>query len=100
MGRPLFLSGSSSTAGASRDKSTDDSTGERIPTPDQPLLDGESRHASLGENGRGSLESGSGTLHRRMSSSSSAETTEFERGWGQHQRGYQVLALACALLIS
>ncbi|KAJ1671024.1 hypothetical protein GGF38_001110, partial [Coemansia sp. RSA 25] len=89
MGRPLFLSGSSSTAGASRDKSTDDSTGERIPTPDQPLLDGESRHASLGENGRGSLESGSGTLHRRMSSSSSAETTEFERGWGQHQRGYQ-----------
>ncbi|KAJ2746938.1 hypothetical protein GGI20_000925 [Coemansia sp. BCRC 34301] len=102
MGCPRFLSSSSSTAGASCDKGTGDSSaGERIPTPDQPLLDGGSRHGSFGENCRGSLESGIGTLHRRMSSSSSSgDMTEFERGWAQHQRGYQVLALVCALLIS
>ncbi|KAJ2701755.1 hypothetical protein H4218_001246 [Coemansia sp. IMI 209128] len=98
MGRPHFLSGSSSTAG--RDKDIGDA-GARIPTPDQPLLDSGSSRDSFGDDGRGSLESGSEAMHRRMSlASSSGDITEFERGLGQSQRGYQVLALACALLIS
>ncbi|KAJ2752603.1 hypothetical protein GGH94_003721 [Coemansia aciculifera] len=98
MGRPHCLSGSSSTADC--DKGIADS-GARIPTPDQPLLGSGPSRDPFGEDGRGSLESGSGTMHRRISSSSSSgDMTEFERGLGQHQRGYQVLALACALLIS
>ncbi|KAJ2493289.1 hypothetical protein IWW37_000752 [Coemansia sp. RSA 2050] len=98
MGRLHFLSGSSSTA--SRDKSID-GTGARIPTPDQPLLDSGPSRDSFGDDYRGSLESGGEAMHRRISSaSSSGDMTEFERGLGQNQRGYQVLALACALLIS
>ncbi|KAJ2033828.1 hypothetical protein GGI01_002277 [Coemansia sp. RSA 376] len=98
MGRPHFLSGSSRTADC--DKGIADS-GARIPTPDQPLLSSGPSRDPFGEDGRGSLESGSVTRHRRISSSSSGDMTEFERGFGQqHQRGYQVLALACALLIS
>ncbi|KAI7833465.1 hypothetical protein BX661DRAFT_75615 [Kickxella alabastrina] len=65
----------------------------RVSTPDQPLLDTrESRSSSMDADS---------DLQRRLSSvSSSGEMTEFERALGQSQRGYQVLALVCALLIS
>ncbi|KAJ2476805.1 hypothetical protein EV174_004810, partial [Coemansia sp. RSA 2320] len=100
MSRRLFLNSGSSATAASYDKGTD-GAGMRIPTPDQPLLGDSPGRSSFGE-GLDSLEAGgSGTLHRRMSSvSSSGETTEFERAWSQRQRGYQVLALVCTLLIS
>ncbi|KAJ2724188.1 hypothetical protein GGI07_002142 [Coemansia sp. Benny D115] len=75
----------------------------RGPTPDQPLLDARYVHSdSLDDVMRPSTSSlTSDSPHmRRHSSTSSAELTEFERAWNQRQRGYQMLALVCALLIS
>ncbi|KAJ1899311.1 hypothetical protein LPJ66_002183, partial [Kickxella alabastrina] len=66
----------------------------RVSTPDQPLLDTRGSRSS-------SMDADSDLQRRRLSSvSSSGEMTEFERALGQSQRGYQVLALVCALLIS
>ncbi|KAJ1899823.1 hypothetical protein LPJ66_001873 [Kickxella alabastrina] len=65
-----------------------------VSTPDQPLLDTRGSRSS-------SMDADSDLQRRRLSSvSSSGEMTEFERALGQSQRGYQVLALVCALLIS
>ncbi|KAJ2250076.1 hypothetical protein IWW41_001082 [Coemansia sp. RSA 2522] len=74
-------------------------------TPDQPLLGGEFSHSTL-ESLRSSFDDAGltvehGEARRRLSSaSSSGELTEFERAWSQRQRGFQVLALVCTLLIS
>ncbi|KAJ2855849.1 hypothetical protein J3B02_001942 [Coemansia erecta] len=77
----------------------------RVPTPDQPLLDSSAMHSPLGDYGRASsvsitAENDPYQRHRRLSSSSSADLTGFRHGWNRQQRGYQILALICTLLIS
>ncbi|KAJ2565343.1 hypothetical protein GGH12_001511 [Coemansia sp. RSA 1822] len=84
-------------------RQSDDSMGAS--TPDQPLLGGEFSHSTL-ESLRSSFDDTGltvehGEARRRLSSaSSSGELTEFERAWSQRQRGFQILALVCTLLIS
>ncbi|KAJ2453063.1 hypothetical protein EV183_002492 [Coemansia sp. RSA 2336] len=74
-------------------------------TPDQPLLDGELSHNTLSSLRSSSSDVGTSAEHgearRRQSSSSSLnELTAFEHMWNQRQRGFQILALVCTLLIS
>ncbi|KAJ2590898.1 hypothetical protein H4R99_006944, partial [Coemansia sp. RSA 1722] len=84
-------------------------TDSRVPTPDQPLLDSNAVRSPFGDYGRtssASLTTDSDQQqqqqqhHRRRSSTSDSDLTSFARGWNQHQRSYQILALACTLLIS
>ncbi|KAI8321846.1 MFS general substrate transporter [Martensiomyces pterosporus] len=71
-----------------------------VATPDQPLLDSAFPHnGSLSDEHPSSFESGE-ARRRLSSSSSSGELTDFERAWSQRKWSYQLLALACALLIS
>ncbi|KAJ2591707.1 hypothetical protein H4R99_006658 [Coemansia sp. RSA 1722] len=74
-------------------------TDSRVPTPDQPLLDSNAVRSPFGDYGRtssASLTTDSDQQqqhHRRRSSTSDSDLTSFARGWNQHQRSYQILAL-------
>ncbi|KAJ2679845.1 hypothetical protein GGH99_005488, partial [Coemansia sp. RSA 1285] len=71
------------------------------PSQDQPLLNPRALSRTSFGDAHASLDAEDGRWQHRLSSaSSSGDLTEFERAWSQRRRGFQVLAVACALLIS